>query len=114
MLRRTSQQKDHILRLIQAAAEAVRQLRERLAGGAAPDVVRREAAAAISALLGREASLLSQVDAASAVRLCGDVEQIEQWIELLEVEAEAADDPAVANARRSRAAALRAAVAALE
>jgi hypothetical protein len=113
---RSSEQQDHILRLIQQAAEALRRLRGRLGGGDAPEVVRQDAAAAIGALLGAEGFLLTRLDAESAARLAGDAARVSVWADLLDVDAEAAaaaGDAAAARASRARAASLRAAASAL-
>ena len=83
------QERDYILRMIAAAAAVARRLRERLAGGAAPEEVAREAREAQGELLGRDAALLRQLDPASAVALLGDDRRAEGWVALLRAEAEA-------------------------
>jgi hypothetical protein len=111
--RRGADEQDYVLRLIRQAAEALRLLRLRLAGGRdAPARVRRQAAAAAAGLLGRDAPLLHALDAASAVRLVADPRRVALWAGLLDVEADAAraeGDAESAAARENRAAALRAA-----
>src|SRR5215212_5352197 len=96
------------------ASEALRWLRERLTGGADPPAdIRRDAAGAISVLLGAEAPLLSMLDATTAVRLIGNAERVSLWAALVDVEADAAHaagDGITAQERRRRAADLRAAV----
>jgi hypothetical protein len=82
-------ERDYIMRMIAAAAAAVARLRERLTGGAPADDVVREARAAQTALLGKEASLLRALDPASAAHAIGDPERLEAWSALLCVEAEA-------------------------
>jgi hypothetical protein len=97
--------------MIQQAAESLRLLRLRLTGGRdAPGVVRRQAAAAVAGLLGRDAPLLQALDADSAVRLVRDPRRVALWAGLLDVEAGALrleGDAASAAARTDRAAALR-------
>ncbi len=115
MRSRSGDREDYVLRVIRQAAEALRLLRLRLAGGAdSPEVVRRQAAAAVDALLGADAPLLGRLDAPSAVRLVGDPRRVALWRGLLDVEAAAAGaagDPARADALGRRARALAAAAA---
>ena len=110
-MRRSNQQDDYLLRLIQQAGEALRRLRQRLRGGEeTPAVTRRDAAAAVDALLGAESSLLGALDATTAVRLVGDPRRVAAWAALLELDAEAAaaaGDGAGERARRARAESLR-------
>lgn len=85
----SSQRQDYLLRLITQAAAALRRLRERLAGGAAPAEVVREAQEAQGELLGRDAAMLRALDPATAARLLGDARRAALWGELLMVEAAA-------------------------
>lgn len=114
---RSATHEDYVLRLIRQAADALRRLRLRLAGADdAPAAVRHDAAAAVEALLGAEAPLLTRLDAPSAVRLVGDPQRVALWHGLLDVEAAAAHaegDLRAATAGRERATALRAAAAAV-
>jgi hypothetical protein len=84
-------ERDYILRMIAAAAAAVARLREKLVGGGSPDEVVQEARAAQTELLGggRDAALLRLLDPRSAVHTLGDPQRLEQWRDLLRVEAEA-------------------------
>lgn len=82
-------ERDYILRMIAVAAAAVARLRERLAGGHSAGDVVTEARAAQSELLGRDAALLLMLDPRSAAHTLGDEQRLEQWRELLRVEAEA-------------------------
>ncbi len=116
MRARSGDREDYVLRVIRQAAEALRLLRLRLAGGAdSPEVVRRQAAAAADALLGPDAPLLARLDARSAARLVGDPRRVALWRGLLDVEAAAVEagggDRARADALRARARALAAAAA---
>ena len=109
---RTSNQEDHLRRLMRQAAEAVRWLRERLAGGEPPMDIRADAATAIASLLGPEAPLLGMLDAVTAARLLGNTERVTLWAALVEADADAAltaGDPAGAAERLRRASDLRAA-----
>ena len=83
------QERDHILRLIAAAAATLRRLRERLAGGAAPEEIVRESREAQGELLGTHAALLGALDPASAATLLADPPRVAAWAELLRVEAAA-------------------------
>ena len=87
---RSRNQDDYVLRLIAQAAEALRRLRERLAGtpSAAGEVV-AAARAAQGELLGGEAGLLQHVDAETAAWMVRDAERVRLWAELLRVEAAA-------------------------
>lgn len=89
MERMGTQERDYILRMIAAAAAIARRLRERLAAGESADEIARDARAAQGELLGRDAMLIAQLDAASAAGLLRDVRRIAQWVELLRVEAAA-------------------------
>lgn len=82
-------ERDYLMRMIAIAAAIVARLRERLRRGEAPAEVAQEARAAQGELLGKDASLLRALDAASAARLIGDRERLSAWAELLRVEAEA-------------------------
>src|SRR5687768_6659244 len=101
---RTSDQEDHLRRLMQQAAAALRWLRERLAGGEPPTDIRGDAATAIASLLGPEAPLLGMLDAVTAARLLGNAERVTLWAELVEADADAAlasgDSAAAAERRR--------------
>lgn len=107
-----SAREDYLLRLIQQMAALARRLRERLAGGGADEAagVEREAADAITTLLGPQATLLHALDAGSAVRLAGGAERVGAWIALLRLQADAAR----ARGEGDRATRLEARVAALE
>src|SRR6266850_5239840 len=112
MLRRTKAQDDNLLRTLQHAGEMLRGARERLTGSAAAATgVRAEAASVVQQLLGPDALILSQVDAATAVRLLGDAKRLALWVDALELEADAAEaahDSAAAERLRPRARALEA------
>ncbi len=110
---RTSDQEDHLRRLMRQAAEALRFLREGLASGEPPLDLRADAAAAIASLLGAEASLLGMLDATTAVRLVGNAGRVTLWAALVDADADAAlaaGDSAAASERHWRASDLRAAV----
>ena len=97
---------------MQQAAEALRWMRERLAGGEPPTGIRADAATAIATLLGPEAPLLGMLDAVTASRLLGNADRVTLWAELVEADADAAlaaGDPTAAAERRRRASDLRAA-----
>jgi hypothetical protein len=87
-----SAREDYLLRLIQQLAALARRLRERLTGAGGDEAadVEREAADAVTSLLGPQAALLHALDAGSAVRLAGGAERVATWITLLEVQADAA------------------------
>lgn len=112
-----SAREDHLLRLVQQVAAAMRRLRERISGPSGlpndeADAVAREAGDAIGLLLGPQARLLQRVDAASAAALVGAPERVALWADLLDVQASAvaaAGDEAGARRLAERAAALRAA-----
>jgi hypothetical protein len=73
-------------------AVVLARLRERLTGttaGAEATDVEREAGAAIATLLGPQATLLQQLDPASAVRLVGDADRVALWISFIRVQAAA-------------------------
>ena len=118
MLRRRGVQQDYVLKLIQEAGEVLARLRAKLLGTESkPEALRADAALAIRALLGDDASLLALLDADTAVRIAGSPERVALWAALLDVEAEAArscGDAQYAESRHARANALRAAAAALE
>lgn len=87
-----SAREDYLIRMIQQMGEVLRRLRQRLTGQVDADdaaEVDREAGAAITTLLGPQAPLLRQLDAASAVRLIGDPERVGIWVALLRVQADA-------------------------
>jgi hypothetical protein len=113
MRTRSSEQEDTLLRLIQQLAAAARRLRELLTESADSSAsVRVEVGQSIALVLGKESTLLSGIDAASAVRLVRSRARLEMWIALLELDADACDRGGLvpeAGARRARAAALRAA-----
>jgi hypothetical protein len=102
-------EKDYILRMIAAAAEAVARLRQRLIGGAPPEEVVVEAREAQATLLGPEALLLRALDPASAAHAIGDADRLRAWAELLLLESDAlrkAGHVAEADALVKRASAL--------
>jgi hypothetical protein len=109
-IRRGGDREDYVLRIIRQAAEALRMLRLRLAGGTeSPELVRRQAASAVEGLLGADAPLLARLDAVSAARLVGDARRVALWGGLLDVQAAAhaaQGDAAAAAALRARARAL--------
>ena len=83
---------DYLIRLIQQLGEVLRRLRGRLAGEpSAADLaeIEREAEAAIATLLGPQAALLRNLDAASAVQLAGGRERVATWVALLRAQADA-------------------------
>ena len=82
-------QRDHILRMIAQAAAAIARLREMLTGGTATEEIVRQAQAAQTELLGKDAMLLRMLDPKSAAHALGDAKRQEQWKELLLIEAEA-------------------------
>ena len=87
-----SAREDYLLRMIQQIAAVLARLRERLTGAtAANDAadVEREGGAAIVSLLGPQASLLQQLDSASAVRLVADADRVALWVALIRVQADA-------------------------
>jgi hypothetical protein len=87
-----SAREDYLLRLIQQMAAVVARLRERLMGpsaGIEAADIEREAGAAITTLLGLQATILQQLDPASGVRLVADRERVALWIALMRVQAEA-------------------------
>ena len=111
---RTSDQEDRLRRLMREASEALRQLREKLAAGSDPPAgVGADARTAIIALLGDEAPVFTMLDPVTAVRLIGHQERVALWVQLIELEADAAlaaGDSALAATKRARAAGLRAAL----
>ena len=80
---------DHLLRLIQQAAAALKLFRERLAGGEAPDRLSRDISAALGALLGPQRPVLERLDGWSAANLIGDTERVQLWSEHLALQSEA-------------------------
>lgn len=103
-------ERDHILKLIAAAAAAIARLRGRMGDGAPPLDIVGESRAAQAQLLGKDAALLLMLDPNSAVHALGDPERLAQWVELLRLEAEAlklAGREQDAVAIETRAAALR-------
>jgi hypothetical protein len=87
-----SAREDYLLRMIQQLGEMLRRLRERLTGkvdaGEAVEI-EREAGQAIVTLLGPQASLLQQLDPASAVRLVADAHRVALWVGFLRLQADA-------------------------
>jgi ribosomal protein S18 acetylase RimI-like enzyme len=112
-IRRTDRE-DYLLRQFRQAAELLRRLRERLTGAtAAPAAVRRDAVAAVDALLGAESPLLRRLDAPSAARLLGHPAPVAAWADLLDLQTDAArreGDAPAGDALAARARALRVAV----
>jgi hypothetical protein len=87
-----SAREDYLIRMIQQLGEVLRRLRQRLTGQVdASDAaaIDGEAGAAIATLLGPQAPLLQQLDAASAVRLVGDADRVALWIAFLRLQADA-------------------------
>lgn len=82
----SSQREDYLLRLIRQVAEALRRLREALTAEAAPVEIERDAAAAISELLGPRHGLLSSLDPVSAASLIADPRRVELWASLIRVQ----------------------------
>lgn len=82
-------QRDYLLRMIAQAAAAIARLREMLTGGTAPEEILQQARAAETELLGKDAMLLRMLDPSSAAHTLGDPKRLEQWKELLLIEAEA-------------------------
>ncbi|MEX2177506.1 MAG: hypothetical protein WD801_02270 [Gemmatimonadaceae bacterium] len=102
-------QQDYLMRMIAIAAAAVARLRARLLEGDAPDEIVQEARAAQGELLGKDAGMLRMLDPSSAAHVLGDKLRLEQWAELLRVEAEAqrrAGREAEAQSLETRAASL--------
>ena len=79
---------DHLLRLIQQAAAALKLFRERLVGGENPDVLNREISAALGTLLGPQRMLLERLDGWSSANLLGDPERVQIWSEFLALQSE--------------------------
>lgn len=103
-------QSDYILRLIEQLGAALRRLAERLGRdvSAAPEVM-ADAEQAQAELFGAQWPLLRALDAATAASLVADRRQLELWIELLRLQASAAEtlrDDAHAAELRQRAHAL--------
>lgn len=86
-----SAREDYLLRMIQQIAAILARLRARLTGasGAEAAEVAREAGAAIATLLGPQASVLQQLDSASAARLVADADRVALWTALMRVQADA-------------------------
>ena len=87
-----SAREDYLIRMIQQLGEVLRRLRQRLTGqvdGSDVAAIDREAGGAIATLLGPQAPLLQQLDAASAVRLVGDADRVALWVAFLRVQADA-------------------------
>jgi hypothetical protein len=82
-------QRDYLLRMIAQAAAAIARLREMLTGGTAAEEIVRQAQAAQTELLGKDAMLLRMLDPKSAAHALGDPKRQEQWKALLLIEAEA-------------------------
>lgn len=80
---------DLILRTVAVAAAAVATLRQRLAAGAPPTEIVREARTAQGELLGKDAPLLQMLDPVSASQTVRDRERLNVWADLLRLEAEA-------------------------
>ena len=115
MRSRGNTQEDYLIRMIKQAAEVLRRLRQRLAGGSgSPEEIRRDAAVAADMLLGAQSSVLAMLDPLSAVTLVGHPDVVHLWAALLDVQAGATgSDDVAANRLRSRAQALREAAATL-
>ena len=79
---------DHLLRLIQQAAAAVKLFRERLLSGESTDLLSREISVAIGTLLGSQRMLLERLDGWSAATLLGNRERVQLWVELLLLQSE--------------------------
>ena len=79
---------DYILRLIQQAAAALRNLRARLGGGASADEVSRDTDEAIGTLLGPQRATLERLDAWSAANLLGDPDRVMAWSDLVALQAD--------------------------
>ena len=82
-------ERDYIMRMIALAAAAVARLREKLAAGAKPAEVAKEARDAQGELLGKDLAIYRALDGASAAKLIGDKETMRVWADLLELEADA-------------------------
>lgn len=102
------------MRLIEQLGAALRRLREMLARDASSaTVVIREIEAAQAELFGDLWPVLQQVSAATALELLPDTRRVELWIELLQMEAHAAEllqEGLRAEQSRRRSEALRAAI----
>ena len=97
---------DYLLRLIQQAAAALRNLRTRLGGGASAEEITREADEAIGTLLGPQRATLERLDAWSAANLLGDADRVIAWSDLVALQAdlrEASGDTEGSAALRKRA-----------
>jgi hypothetical protein len=84
-------QDDFILRIIEQLGAALRHIRELLSRdlpAAAEEALNAIQIAQVS-LLGGRGGILEQLDAATAVSLLGDRQQLADWIDLLRLEAEA-------------------------
>ena len=110
---RRSEEEDFLLRMIRQVTQMIARMRELLASGTVSgETVRAEVQSAVAELLGRDAPILSQMDAESAARLIGKSEIVERWAELVELEADsrmAEGDGSLDTSLRRRAAAIRAA-----
>ena len=83
-----SAREDYLLRMLQQAAEAIRRVRERLAGGAPATELLPEIRAAEGELLGPQAELLRRLDARTAGERLGDARRARLWADLLRAEAD--------------------------
>ena len=83
-----SAREDYLLRMLQQAAEAIRRVRERLAGGAPATELVPEIRAAEAELLGPQAELLRRLDARTAAELLVDARRMRLWADLLRAEAD--------------------------
>jgi hypothetical protein len=83
-----SAREDYLLRMLQQAAEAIRRVRERLAGGAPATELLPDVRAAEAELLGTQAGLLRMLDARTAAELLADARRMRLWAELLRAEAD--------------------------
>ncbi|MEO7362953.1 MAG: hypothetical protein ABI120_21650 [Gemmatimonadaceae bacterium] len=81
---------DYLMRLIQQVAATLRRLRARAKDGALPAEIARDAGVAIGELLGPQRALMEMLDAKSASALAGDYERLELWVQLIQLQAEAA------------------------
>ena len=82
-------ERDYIMRMIALAAAMVARLREKLAAGAKPAAIAKEARVAQGQLLGKDLAIYRALDGASAAQLIGDKETVRAWADLLELEADA-------------------------
>ena len=96
---------DYLLKMIEAAFEAVRRIRKRRQDGGFADAA-RDADAAIDELLGPQAAIAARLDPATAAQLLRDPERVALWARLLAERAaalhDAGDQPAArATGRRA-------------